>query len=123
MIEQVEPGLRLVGEHGTVAEPAAGSPEQALAGQQPQEHGKRPPHGSHVRGALGHRVNDQLQAVLRGAGGRGRSQDRGEGSEMKKRSPSDVVPEKRDRSARKCGHTAQECVVGRLRASKVPHSG
>jgi hypothetical protein len=123
MIEQIEPGLRLVDEHGAIAEPAAKAPEHALTGPQAHEHGERQPHSSHVLGALCHCIDDQLQAVLRGAGAGGRSQDRGERRQMRERPPPDVVPEKRDRSARKCGDTAQGCAVGRLRASKLPDSG
>jgi hypothetical protein len=73
MIEQIEPGLRLVDEHGAITEPAPKTPEQALAGQQAQKQGERPPHGIDVLRTLCHRVDDQLQAVLRGAGDGGRS--------------------------------------------------
>src|SRR5439155_18603937 len=123
MIEQIEPRLRLVDEDGAIAEPAPKTPKYALAGQQADEHRERQPDGSHVLGTLCHRIDDQLQAVLRSAGGRRRSQDRGEGGEMQKRPPSDIVPEKRNRSARKCGDTAQARAFGRSRASKLRGSG
>ena len=123
MVEQIELGLRLVDKHGTIAEPAAETPEHALSRQQTCEHRERPPRRGDMIGALSHRIDDQLQAVLRGAGTEGRPQHRGERSEVQERPPPDVVPEKRNRSARKRGDTACARAVGGLGIRKPQRSG
>ena len=75
MIEQVELGFGLVRENGAVTEPAAGTPQYALTGQQGAEDRERPPDRRNMLRAAGHRVDNQLQAVLRDASERSRAQD------------------------------------------------
>jgi hypothetical protein len=66
MVKQIELGLRPVGKHGAIPEPAAVTPEHALSRQQTCEHGERPPRRGEMIDSLSHRIDDQLQAVLRG---------------------------------------------------------
>ena len=75
MIEQVELGFGLVHENGAVAEPAAGTPQHALTGQQGGEHRERPPDCRNMLRAASHRIDDQLQAILRYASERSRAED------------------------------------------------
>jgi len=103
MIEQVELGLGLVDENGTVAEPAAETPQQTFAGQQDSKQGQRPPHPNDLLWPGGHSIDNQFEAELRDAGKRCRPHDGHQGGGMQQRAPPYVMPQKCQRPVWKFG--------------------
>ncbi len=101
VLEQVDADVHHAGHHGTATKPAAQAPEHVLGDDQADEQPQRPPDVGRtaIRGALRHRIDQQLHAVLHGHRAARRADDQCQQAAEMPGPRADVMPEKRHRTA------------------------